>query len=156
MKRLFLGVSAIFALAVAGGQAAHAASLLQPDPHQTPNGIGYEQLPRLTPAWSPVQVPTPVVSQTGTATTITAHPYLSGYVHRAVLGPLPAHTALELRGAARVTLPGLATGERELVINPNGHCLFARATVPARRIAVSPLRIDTPVFQLVIEPTLYR
>lgn len=132
-----------------------AAAPLQPDPNQPANGAGYEHARYLTPAWSPIQVPAPVVTESTDVTTVVAHPYLSRLVHEIV--PVPAHTAVELRGAARVTLPGLAAGGGTLVVNPNGHCVFAGAgAAPTAGRALAPVRVDTPLFQLVIEPTVYR
>ncbi|MFI6046428.1 hypothetical protein ACIA8C_32750 [Nocardia sp. NPDC051321] len=45
------------------------------------------------------------------------------------------------------------------MINPNGHCLFdGPGARPADlgATALTPVRVDTPIVQLVIEPTLYR
>jgi hypothetical protein len=69
---------------------------------------------------------------------------------------VPAHTAVELRGAARVRLPGVAAGHRDLVVNPYGHCVFAGpGRAPAVGRALAPVVVDTPLLQLIIAPTLY-
>ncbi|WP_405161858.1 hypothetical protein OG203_36955 [Nocardia sp. NBC_01499] len=148
MKLVAIGVG----LAVGFGLAGMAqAQPLTPDYTQAPNGDGATSL---TPAISPIQVPATEVERGADATTVVAHPYLAPWVHNLV--PIAPNTAVELRGAARVTVPGAADG-RALVINPNGHCLFeGSGAKPADATALTPVRVDTPVFQLVIEPTLYR
>ncbi|AHH21506.1 hypothetical protein NONO_c67390 [Nocardia nova SH22a] len=125
-----------------------------PDYSQPANGSGYDQAHNLTPAVSPIQVPPVGVDRVPGSTTIVAHPYIAPWVHELV--PVPAHSAVELRGAAEVTVPGAADGGN-LVINPNGHCVFSApgddsATAPTR---LAPVRVDSPLFRLVIEPTLY-
>ncbi|KAA8887408.1 hypothetical protein F3087_17065 [Nocardia colli] len=152
MKLVAIGVG----LAVGFGLAGTAqAQPLTPDYTQAPNGIGVTD-PSITPAISPIQVPTAEVERGPDATTIVAHPYLAPWVHNLV--PIAPNTAVEVQGAARITVPGAADG-RALVVNPNGHCLFdGPGAQPAAlgATALTPVRVDTPLFQLVIEPTLYR
>ncbi|MBF6064238.1 hypothetical protein IU500_21280 [Nocardia terpenica] len=151
MKLLVAGVAA--GIALLGSATAHAAPLT-PDYTQQPNGEGADPAENITPAWTPVQVPAPAVTSTPTTTTIIAHPYLSPWVHALI--PFPPNQVLDLRGAAQLTLP---TTPRTLVVNPNGHCRFgAPHTNPTalQPTSLTPVRVDTPNFQLVIEPTLYR
>ncbi|WP_069164332.1 hypothetical protein [Nocardia altamirensis] len=153
MKLVAIGIGLAVGFGLAG---AAQAQPLTPDYAQPPNGVGDIDGPTLTPAFSPIQVPTPDVQRGGDATTVVAHPYLAPWVHNLV--PVAPNTAIEVQGAARVTLPGAADG-RTLVINPNGHCLFDGAGArPADldAIVLPPVRIDTPVLQLVVEPTVYR
>ncbi|WP_433663026.1 hypothetical protein ACQPW1_13345 [Nocardia sp. CA-128927] len=153
MKLVAIGVG----LAVGFGLAGMAqAQPLTPDYAQAPNGIDATDGPSLTPAISPIQVPTTEVQHDTDATTIVAHPYLAPWVHNLI--PIAPNTAVEVQGAARITVPGAADG-RALVINPNGHCLFDGAGADPADLgatALTPIRVDTPVFQLVIEPKLYR
>ncbi|NQE91838.1 hypothetical protein HPY32_33435 [Nocardia terpenica] len=151
MKLLVAGVAA--GIALLGSATAHAAPLT-PDYTQQPNGEGADPAENITPAWTPVQVPAPAVTSTPTTTTVIAHPYLSPWVHALI--PFPPNQALDLRGAAQLTLP---TTPHTLVVNPNGHCRFgAPHTNPTalQPTSLTPVRVDTPNFQLVIEPTLYR
>ncbi|MFC9435043.1 hypothetical protein [Nocardia sp. NPDC057030] len=152
MKLVAIGIG----LAVGFGLAGTAqAQPLAPDYTQAPNGVGVTD-PSITPALSPIQVPTAQIERGPDATTIVAHPYLAPWVHNLV--PIAPNTAVEVRGAARLTVPGAADG-RALVVNPNGHCLFdGPGAQPAAlgATALTPVRVDTPLFQLVIEPTLYR
>ncbi|UGT60369.1 hypothetical protein [Nocardia asteroides] len=76
------------------------------------------------------------------ATTVVAKPYLAPWVHD--LLPLDG---VELYGAARITLPG-ADG-RAMAIAPSGHCDFGGTGTPA-----TPIRIDTPAFELAIDLSL--
>ncbi|MFF2554007.1 hypothetical protein ACFVUS_23620 [Nocardia sp. NPDC058058] len=143
-------------LVLAAGNAA--ADTFQPDYSQVANGQGYTPGELLTPGFSPIQVPQVAVENTPGATAIIAHPFIAPWVHEVV--PVPSGTAVELRGAVRVQIPDAGGGVgRSLVINPNGHCVFAGpGTDPAAldATALAPVRVDTPIFDLVIEPTLYR
>jgi len=153
MRLAIAGIAA--GLTVLGCAVAHAGPLT-PDYAQAPNGVGYGHVRTLTPAWSPVQVPRPDITDTPLATTVVAHPFLSPWVHRLI--PVPAGTAVELRGAAQVSVPAIADG-RELVVNPNGHCVFDGPTAAAGHptaTALPAVHVDTPGFQLVIEPTVRR
>ncbi|WP_157108578.1 hypothetical protein [Aldersonia kunmingensis] len=114
---------------------------LAPDYGQPANGAG--TAPALTPAFSPVQVP-PVQVEGGT---VLAHPYLASWVHDLV--QVPPGTALEARGAVRVRAG-------DVVVNPNGHCLFGEAAPAAAESPLTPVRVSVPGFELVVEPTLYR
>ncbi|MGY2060739.1 hypothetical protein ACW9HQ_38235 [Nocardia gipuzkoensis] len=146
---VFLAGSGLLAAAPA-----HAAALT-PDYAQPPNGVGVDPSRNLTPAWSPIQVPAPEDTDTAATTTITAHPYLAPWVHERV--PVPAGTAVELRGAVRLSVP--EPNGKTLVVNPNGHCYFDGPNAAAGELtatAPAPVRIDTPAFQLTVEPTLYR
>ncbi len=152
MKLAIAGIAA--GLTLLGCATAHAGPLT-PDYAQAPNGAGYGKAHKLTPGWSPIQVPSPDVTSTTAGTTVVAHPFLSPWVHRLV--PVPAGTEVELRGAARVSVPD-ADG-RQLVVNPNGHCLFDGPTAAASHATTTALpgvHVDTPVFQLVIQPTVRR
>ncbi|GAC66406.1 hypothetical protein [Gordonia soli] len=147
-----IGAALATGAAALGAGGTHAETL-RPDYSQPANGVGVTD-PVTTPDYSPVQVPRPKIRSTGTTTTVTAHPYLAPWVHAAV--PVPPRTAIELRGAARATLPD---GDRTLVVNPNGHCRFGGpdatpGTLRAQRL--TPIRIHTPGFELAIEPTLHR
>ncbi|ATL67528.1 hypothetical protein [Nocardia terpenica] len=151
MKLLVAGVAT--GIALLGSATAHAAPLT-PDYTQQPNGEGADPAENTTPAWTPIQVPAPAVTSTPTTTTVVAHPYLSPWVHALV--PVLPNQAVELRGAARLTLPATP---RTLVINPNGHCWFGGPRTNSEALqpnSLAPVRVDTPNFQLVIEPTLYR
>lgn len=144
----------VLGIVLLGGAIAHAQPLT-PDYAQPPNGIGYGGAHILTPGWSPVQVPEPDLTRTTAATTLVAHPFLSPWVHRLV--PIPAGTEVELRGAAAVSVPD-ADGRR-FVVNPNGHCLFDGPAPSAHYASITslpPVRIETSVLQLVIEPTVRR
>ncbi len=139
------------------------ADTFRPDYAQVANGAGYTQGELLTPGFSPIQVPQVAVGDGPEGTVIVAHPFIAPWVHEVV--PVAPGTAVELRGAVRVRIPeagGIAAAngaDRSLVINPNGHCVFAGpGTDPATldATALAPVRVDTPLFDLVIEPTLYR
>ncbi|RDI67893.1 hypothetical protein [Nocardia pseudobrasiliensis] len=152
MKIALVGILAGLGLLTAAP--AHAAALT-PDYAQPPNGAGVDPGHNLTPVWSPIQVPALDDVDTASTTTITAHPYLAPWAHERV--PIPAGTAVELRGAARVRIPE-ANG-KTLVVNPNGHCYFDGPNAVSGDLtptALTPVRIDTSAFQLTIEPTLYR
>ncbi|MBJ8347960.1 hypothetical protein [Antrihabitans sp. YC2-6] len=78
-----------------------------------PNGqwaAGEEKPAVVTPEFSPIQVPAPEVR----ADEIVAYPYLSPWVHDAVV--LPAGRGLEVQGAVQVALP-------DKPLELNGHCL---------------------------------
>ncbi|KAA0022985.1 hypothetical protein [Antrihabitans cavernicola] len=148
---------ALLTLAVAGfvvfGSGLAQADPVTPDPNQPANGFGVVG-PLLTGPMSPVQLPAPTVTTEADTTTVTAHPFLAPWVHAAI--PIDPDSVVELHGAARVTVPDLATGGR-LVINPNGHCIFVGADAAAgasTETALAPVRIDTPAFALTIEPSL--
>ena len=82
-----------------------------------PNGqwaAGEEKPAVVTPEFSPIQVPAPEVR----ADEIVAYPYLSPWVHDAVV--LPAGRGLEVQGAVQVALP-------DKPLELNGHCLFGAA-----------------------------
>lgn len=153
-----IGAGVALAIAFAGNAQADS---FTPDYSQVANGDGIDSNQLSTPGFSPVQVPAVSVEDGGGTTTVVAHPFLSPWVHQVV--PVPAGTAVELRGAVRVALPGaagLAGGPAgTLVVNPNGHCVFAGPgtdTAALTATAVTPVRVDVPFFDLVIEPTLYR
>ncbi|MGW4369017.1 hypothetical protein ACWEKT_25555 [Nocardia takedensis] len=150
--RAFLFCAATALGVVLVGQA-HAGAVA-PDPTQPPNGTGVARESLLTPAWSPIQLPEPSVASDANGTVVTAHPYLSGYVHDLV--ELPAGTAFEVRGAAEVRLPGLGAHGGPLVLNPNGHCLFTGpGPAPNRTTTSSPVRVDTELVELAIDPILH-
>ncbi|GAA2067211.1 hypothetical protein [Williamsia deligens] len=94
------------------------------------------------------------MATTGPATTVTAHPYLSRWVHDLVVAP--PGTAMELRGAVRADLSGVGGP----VLNLFGHCVFDDAHGTAAQSETSarpsPIRIDTPAVGLVVEPVLHR
>ncbi len=130
------------------------ADTLTPDYAQVANGSGDDPSDNLTPGASPIQVPDLDVRHTPDTTVVVAHPYLAPWVHALV--PVPANIGLEIRGAARVTLPSPVDGTTT-VLNPNGHCVFGAVDDPAlSATALAPIRIDTPGFQLVIDPALSR
>lgn len=143
-------------MALGAGNAA--AETFAPDYSQVANGQGYDRSQLLTPGFSPVQVPEVAVENLPGATTVVAHPFIAPWVHEVV--PVPAGTAVELRGAARVQIPNAGGGVgQSLVINPNGHCVFSGPGAEPTALdatALAPVRVDTPYFDLVIEPTLYR
>lgn len=152
MKLVAIGVG----LAVGFGLVGVAqAQPLTPDYAQAPNGTGELGDPVLTPGFSPIQVPAPEVERGPDTTTVRAHPYLAPWAHDLI--PVAPNTAFEIQGAARVTVPG--TDGRTLVLNPNGHCLFEGAGARPAELdatALRPIQVRTPVFELVVEPTLYR
>lgn len=140
---------ALAAAATLGAGIAGAAPVV-PDADQPANGAGVTG-PLVTGAGSPIQVPTPTVESAGGTTTVTAHPFLAPWVHNAI--PVDPSSVVELRGAARITLPNLATGGR-LVVNPNGHCVFGDGD--GESVPIPSVHVDTPVFALTIEPSLRR
>ncbi|MFJ4649999.1 hypothetical protein ACIP5Y_01855 [Nocardia sp. NPDC088792] len=164
MRIVTIGIGV--ALTVVGAGAAHA-DTFGPDYGQVANGAGVSQNQVLTPAYSPIQLPDVTVRDQPDATTIVAHPFIAPWVHQLI--PVAPGSAVELRGAARVRIPDAAAlagvydsnpadPNRALVINPNGHCVFAGPdTDPATLTptALTPVRVNTPFFDLVIEPTLY-
>ncbi|MBJ8342288.1 hypothetical protein JGU71_25685 [Antrihabitans sp. YC3-6] len=157
ISRKLLPVVASLALAVLGAGAAQA-DPVQPDPDQPPNGLSapaYPTDPLLTGVVSPVQVPAPRVTTTEGSTQITAYPFLAPWVHNAV--PIDPNSAVEISGAARVTLPNPATGGT-ITVNPNGHCLFEGANFEqpnSDSTALQPVVVDVPGFGLTIEPSLH-
>ncbi|WP_327142083.1 hypothetical protein [Nocardia sp. NBC_01327] len=166
MRTLAIGTGIAVGIGVACtllGAGSARAETFSPDYSQVANGAGYGQDQLLTPGYSPIQVPRAEVRDGKDGTTVVAHPFIAPWVHQVI--PVAPGTAVELRGAARVQIPGaaaLAGGGapgRSLVINPNGHCVFAGPdTDPATldATALAPIRVDVPFFDLVIEPTLYR
>lgn len=147
-----IGVGIAASLLSAGS--AHAAPFT-PDYTQPANGLGYEQNDLLTPGFSPIQVPAPEVRESTGTTTFIAHPFIAAWVHDLI--PIPAGTAVELRGAAQLQLPG--PDNQTFIINPNGHCVFTGPgadPTTANATTLAPARIDSPIFDLIIEPTVYR
>ncbi|WP_299570960.1 hypothetical protein [uncultured Williamsia sp.] len=106
----------------------------------------------ITPPVSPVQVPGPVIASEGNLTTVTAHPYLSRWVHDLIVAP--PGTAVEVRGAVRADLSDLGGP----ILNLFGHCLFddANGSQTHRSDAVPPVRATTPPLSIVVEPVLHR
>lgn len=161
MSRTTLVAVAVLGLAALGfavlGSATVHADPVQPDRNQPANGIpapGYPEAPVLTPALSPIQLPAPDITTSDGTTAITAYPFLSPWVHNVV--PIAENTAVELRGAVQLTVPDQRTGG-QLIVNPNGHCLFAGngfAESGATATNLTPIAVDTSVFALTIEPTL--
>lgn len=153
LRLVVLVIGAAVGFGLLGGGHAEAAPLY-PDPAQPANGVGYEGGQRLTPDWSPIQLPTPIATTDRAETTIVAHPYLSDMVNRAV--PVPPHLAVELRGAMRMRLAGFPGNDQTVVITLYGHCVFAgTGAVAAHGIPITPLMVNSPAFQLIIEPNLY-
>ena len=81
---------------------------------------------------------------------MTAHPYLSRWVHDLIVAP--PGTAVELRGAVRADLSGVGGP----VLNLFGHCLFddSRGTQTTRSRSLPPMNETTPPLTVVIEPVL--
>lgn len=157
ISRKLLTVVASLALAVLGAGAAQA-DPVQPDPNQPPNGGSAPAYPTdtlLTGVISSVQVPAPRVTTTDGSTQIRAYPFLAPWVHDAV--PIDPNSAVEISGAARVTVPNLATGGT-ITVNPNGHCLFEGTDFEQTNsdsTALQPVVVDIPGFGLTIEPSLH-
>lgn len=156
MSRTTLVAVAVLGLAALGSATANA-DPVHPDRNQPANGIpapGYPEATVLTPALSPIQLPAPDITTSDATTAITAYPFLSPWVHNTV--PIAANTAVELRGAVQLTVPDPRTGG-QLIVNPNGHCLFEGngfAESGATATNLTPIAVDTSVFALTIEPTL--
>ncbi|GAB20464.1 hypothetical protein GOEFS_115_01040 [Gordonia effusa NBRC 100432] len=157
MTKSHRGVSAAVvataALTVVLTSSAHAAATpLEPDPHQPANGAAapaYRSDNTVTPAYSPIQVPKPLVSPADSRSrtiVYTAYPYLASWLHNAI-GRQP----LELRGAARVTFVD-PVSKRIVVINPNGHCDFTDGHHAGAGTPLRPIRVDTGAFAVTIHP----
>jgi len=167
--------SACAAVVVLGAPSTAGAQPLTIDHRVPPNGISTPQYPRtplLTPPVSPIQVPAPKVSTTSdpSAGTLagsrpaahrsyTYYPYISPAVHNAI--PVPRGVVLDAIGAIAVALPTTAGGT--VTLNPNGHCIFSGAGADETYAAAHPQQwvsppaivVDTPVFQLHVEPRLW-
>ena len=81
---------------------------------------------------------------------MTAHPYLSRWVHDLIV--TPPDTAVEVRGAVRADLSGVGGPMLDLF----GHCLFGDSvtTQTTRTRSLPPVDVATPALSVVIEPVL--
>ncbi|MFW0791141.1 hypothetical protein [Gordonia sp. CPCC 205333] len=128
------------------------AAPLEPDPHQPANGASapaYRSDNTITPGYSPIQVPKPIVAPADNRSrtiVYTAYPFLASWLHNAI-GRQP----LELRGAARVSFVD-PVSRRTVVINPNGHCDFTDGHHVGAGKPLQPIRIDTGAFAVTIHP----
>lgn len=149
--RVLAATVGIGAVASCLGVADASADPLRPDPAQPPDGIGVVG-PVITPPASPVQVPRPVIASDGGRTSVSAHPYLSRWVHDRIV--TPPGTAIEVRGAVRADLSGVGGPVLDLF----GHCLFedGRATSTERSASLAPIRLKADPLSVVIEPTVHR
>ncbi len=155
-----LGVTTAFvgAAAVVGllGEGSAAAAPLPIDHAIPPNGIsapGYPRTPVLTPPGSPIQVPTPSVTTTGHHPRYRAYPYFSEWFHDAI--PVPPGAGIDAEGGIAATVTDPIT-HRVVTVDVAGHCLFVGRDLSADA-APTPLpriRIDTPVLNISIDPTL--
>jgi hypothetical protein len=148
---LGVGVGAAWAAAAWLGAGVSSADVLRPDISQPANGVGVAERV-VTPPFSPIQVPAPVVTRSGESISVTAHPYLSRAVHQAIVAP--PGTAIEVRGAVRADLRAVGGP----IVTLFGHCLFddARGTTTHHAVSPPPLRGNTAPLSFVIEPVVHR
>ncbi|MGU3293442.1 hypothetical protein [Williamsia sp. M5A3_1d] len=168
MRRHVIGLTtgvvgaAAAALAWGGGGLAGAAPLVI-DPAVPPNGIaapGYPRGPLLTPPGSPIQLPTPTVTDDGDRTFYRSYPFFADWFHRAV--PVPSHTALDAAGGVELTVTDPVT-HRTVDAGVAGHCLFVGRGLPAdpasdpavRTIRLPSIRVDTGILKISIDPTAF-
>ena len=133
-----------------------AAEPVKPDLGQPANGVsapGYRTDRTVTPGFSPIQVPPPIVTGgDGRSRTVVyrAYPFLADWLHQAV-GRQP----WEVQGAARVSFYNPVAGQT-VVINPNGHCDFTDGQHLDAGRALAPITVDLGGFAVRIEPRAHR